>query len=371
MRFTFATAGRIAFGAGASREVLDLPLGPRVLVVTGATVARADWLTEGLAARGMAVTVERALGEPTLPDLLAALARVRATIPDAVIAIGGGAALDLGKALAGLVHVGDPMDHLEVVGRGLPLTAPVVPLVAIPTTFGTGSEVTRNAVIGVPAAGRKVSLRDPRLLPAHALVDPDLGHGLPWAVTLASGLDAITQVIEPFVSPFATPLTDALCCDAIPRGLAALRRLGAGEDAGARSEMAWVSLCGGMALANARLGAVHGLAGVIGGRTAAAHGALCGRLLPRVLGANTAATGGARLAAVAGWIGAAFGVPATGAVAALERWIDAAGLPRLAALGVDAADHHAIAAAAGASSSMAGNPVVLDHDTLAEILAAS
>jgi alcohol dehydrogenase class IV len=266
------------------------------------------------------------------------------------------------------------MDHLEVVGRGLPLAAPPLPLAALPTTAGTGAEVTRNAVIEVPEHRRKVSLRDRRMLPDLAIVDPALTDGTPKGVTLASGLDAVTQVIEPYVSSRANPLTDALCRDAIPRGLGALVRLMAAEDAGARDAMAWTSLCGGLALANSGLGAVHGLAGVLGGVTGAPHGAICGRLLPGVLAANRAAAGGRaadRLAEVEGWIGAALGVPAGEAVAALARWCDAQGLPRLAGMGLAEAECDAVAEAAGASSSMRGNPVALPPATLAAVLRAA
>jgi alcohol dehydrogenase class IV len=190
--------------------------------------------------------------------------------PDWVAALGGGAAIDLGKALAALIPAPDgPMEHLEVVGKGLPLKVPPLPFIAIPTTAGTGAEVTRNAVIGLPDHGRKVSLRDERMVARVAIVDPALTDGCPRGVTLASGLDAVTQVIEPFVSVKATPYTDALARPAIATGMAALMRLMQGEDPEARDRLAWVSLCGGLALSNGGLGAVHGFAGVIGGMTGA------------------------------------------------------------------------------------------------------
>ena len=249
---------------------------------------------------------------------------------------------------------------------------------AIPTTAGTGAEVTRNAVIGVPEARRKVSLRDARMLPALAIVDPALTDGCPRAVTLASGLDAVTQVIEPYVCTRANPLTDALCRDAIPRGLAALIRLMQAEDPQARDEMAWVSLCGGMALANAGLGAVHGLAGPLGGLTGAAHGAICGTLLPHVLVANRRAVTdralAARLDQVGAWIGAAFGradASVAEAAALLADWSRAAGLPGLDALGIDAAARKAAAQAAAASSSMRANPAPLSADDLDALMRAA
>jgi len=343
--------------------------------VTGAAPARAAWLTEGLAAEGLAVALWPTPREPLVADALAAVAAAREFAADVVIAIGGGAALDLGKAVAGLLREpGDPLDHLEVVGKGLPLTQVPPPLIAIPTTAGTGAEVTRNAVLGAPEHRRKVSLRDARLLPKVALVDPDLLRGLPRAVALASGLDAIVQVIEPYVSRFSNPLTDALCRDAIPRGLAALPRLLAdGADAAARADMAFTSLCGGLALANARLGAVHGLAGVIGGRSDTAHGAICGRLAPMALAATEAALpeihpARARFAEVRGWIAAALGGDAPDAFATLRRFIDAEGLPPLGLAPETAAE---IAAEAMKSSSMQGAPVMLSPDRLAAVLRAA
>ena len=380
--FAFAAPARIEIGPGVARKAPEIAagLGRRALLVTGATPARAAWLAEGLRAAGLAVETVAAAGEPTVADAERAVAAARAHGADLVVAIGGGAALDLGKAAAGLAReAGGPLDHLEVVGKGLPLTADAPPILAIPTTAGTGAEATRNAVLGAPEHGRKASLRDARLLPRVALVDPDLLAGSPRAVTLASGLDAVTQVIEPYLSRNANPITDALCRDAIPRGLAALPRLLERDDAAARADMALVSLTGGLALANARLGAVHGLAGVIGGRTGAAHGAICGRLLPAALAVNEAALAArdpenparARLAEVCGWIAAALGGPPGEAAAALARWIEAAGLPTLAALGVDPPDHAAIAAASARSSSMRGNPLDLTETELSALLASA
>lgn len=372
--FSFATAGHIAFGSGVARQAVEMAptLGKRAVVVTGANPDRAHWLTAGLARAGLAVAVHPCPREPTVDDATGAVDAARSFGADMVMAIGGGAALDLGKAVAGLLREPGPvLDHLEVVGRGLPLTAAPPPLVAIPTTAGTGAEVTRNAVLGAPVHRRKVSLRDARLLPAVALVDPDLLAGLPQAVALASGLDALVQVIEPFVSRAANPLTDALCREAIPRGLAALPRLLDGQ-AGARADMALCSLFGGLALANAKLGAVHGLAGVIGGRTAHAHGAICGRLAPGVLALTEASLPPGsialeRFALVRGWIAAAWGGSPDCAFDTWAAFNDRHGLPPLG-LANAAAE---IAAAALQSSSMAGAPVALAADALAAVAAAA
>jgi hypothetical protein len=372
--FGITAPGRILFGRGeaAKAPALIRAFGARGVVVHGANPARAAWLVKAL---GPGVLTIACQGEPTLTDLTAALATARGHRPDWVVAIGGGAALDLGKALAGLIPApGDPMQHLEVVGQGLPLTNDPLPFIALPTTSGTGAEVTKNAVIGLPDHGRKVSLRDDRMVARLAIVDPALTDGCPWAVTLASGLDAVTQVIEPYVSCKATPYTDALSRPAIGLGLAALMRLQAGEDAEARDRLAWVSLCGGLALANSGLGAVHGFAGVIGGMTGAAHGAICGALLGPVLAANrVAATGAARtkLDEVCGLIAEALGCSAELSPAHLQAWAQAAGLPDLAALGVTPAMHAGIVAAAEGVSSMKGNPVILPPSVLRAVLEAA
>lgn len=369
--FGITAPSRILFGRGEAAKAPGLirAYGRRGIVVHGATSSRAGWLLEALGPEALALPCKR---EPTLDDLLAALVAARDHRPDWVAAIGGGAALDLGKALAGLIPApGDPMEHLEVVGKGLPLIVEPLPFIALPTTAGTGAEVTKNAVIGLPGMGRKVSLRDDRMVARLAIVDPGLTDGCPRDVTLASGLDAITQVIEPYVSVKATPYTDALARPAIGQGMDALMRLMQAEDPEARDRMAWVSLCGGVALANAGLGAVHGLAGVIGGMTGAAHGAICGALLGPVLEANRAAATGAardRLDLVCAEIATSLGCAAEEAPSALQAWARAAGLPGLADLGVRASFRAEIVAASLGASSMKGNPVPLTAEALTAAL---
>lgn len=378
MRFDLITPGAILFGRGRAAEAAAriAAFGRRVLLVRGRSVAFADTLARRLRDDGCEVLEQHAKGEPDLDALKAALAEAREFAPEAVAGIGGGSVIDLAKALAALVPSPRPvLDHLEVVGRGLPLEAEPLPFIALPTTAGTGAEATRNAVIGVAEHARKVSLRDARMLPRIALVDPALTDGCPRAVTLASGLDAITQVIEPYLSSRATPVTDALCRDAIPRGLAALKRLMEGEDATAREEMAYVSLIGGIALANAGLGAVHGLAGVIGGRSGAPHGAICGRLLVPVLRANRAAMAAAgqdlsRIDEVARWTAAAGHGEGASALDQFAAWIDRNGLPSLEGMAEGPLDAAAIALDSAASSSMKGNPVPLSQTTLCAIIEA-
>ena len=369
--FGITSPGRILFGRGeaAKAPALIRAFGPRGVVIHGSNPARAAWLVEALGPETLALSCA---GEPTLDELETALAAARSHRPDWVASLGGGAALDLGKALAALIPAPDgPMEHLEVVGKGLPLKADPLHFIAIPTTAGTGAEVTKNAVIGLPKLGRKVSLRDDRMVARLAIVDPALTDGCPKGVTLASGLDAVTQVIEPFVSVKATPYTDALTRPAIGAGMQALMRLMQGEDAEARDRMAWVSLCGGLALANAGLGAVHGLAGVIGGLTGAAHGAICGALLGPVLAANRAAAEGearARLDTVCVVLAEVLGSTVDKAPVALQSWAWAQGLPGLVAQGVREEQHAEIATASLQASSMKGNPVGLSAEILREVL---
>jgi alcohol dehydrogenase class IV len=373
--FGILAPGRILFGRGRAAEAAGLVagIGSRAFVVHGKGATRADWLLAGLRSAAVGVQATACPGEPTLDGLEQALAEARAFAPDVVVALGGGAAIDLGKAVAALAAgTARPLDHLEIVGRGLPLATPPLPFVAIPTTSGTGAEATRNAVIGVPSHRRKVSLRDDRMLARLAIVDPALTDATPRDITLASGLDAITQVIEPYLCTRANPYTDVLCRPAIAAGLGALRSLMESESRQARDAMAWVSLSGGMALANSGLGAVHGLAGVIGGMVAAPHGALCGALLPHVLSLHASALSAnapqaGRVAEIRGWLGAAFG--SDDGIAALERWMHDSGLPRISRMGVRAADHPAIARAAASSSSMKADPTQPDAEALSALLA--
>ncbi|WP_094021511.1 iron-containing alcohol dehydrogenase [Maliponia aquimaris] len=371
--FGLILPARIRFGRGEALACAPeiLGLGRRIVLVHGRSPGRSAPLAKALEAAGAVLHRETCGAEPDLDMLTAALARARGFGPEAVVAMGGGAALDFGKALAALLPAPDPdpLEHLEVVGKGLPLHVDPLPFVALPTTAGTGSEVTRNAVIGVPEHRRKVSLRDPRMMARLAVIDPGLSDGAPLDVTMASGLDAVTQVIEPYLSSRANPFTDALCRDAIPRGLAGLARLAqVGEDRGARDALSLVACQSGIALANAGLGAVHGVAGVLGGETGAAHGAICGQLLPPVLRLlrRRAAPGSVtavRLAEVDGWCLKALGCGIDG----LAGWARGAGLP-LPEARLSAEQARAIAENSATSSSMKASPIGLTAEELTEAL---
>ena len=245
--FSFFSPQALHFGRGQAAQTTTLAagFGTHVLIVHGSNAARAAWLIEDCRAAGLSVTTQSCGSEPSLPALEAALARVSADRPDVVVALGGGSVIDFAKALAALIPcAGAPLDYLEGVGGGKPLDRAPLPMIALPTTAGTGAEVTKNAVIAVPEHGVKVSLRDARMIPDIAIVDAGLMQGAPRRVTLAAGLDAVTQVIEPYLSVKATPMTDALCQAAIPKGLAALRAVVEHDAAEAWDDMAWVSTCG-------------------------------------------------------------------------------------------------------------------------------
>ena len=288
MRFEFATATRIVFGEGTAATLPELvrTFGARPLVVTGASPERAAWLVSALSAQTFAVP-----GEPTVDLVREGARRVQEAACDVILSLGGGSAIDAGKAIAIIAtNGGEPLEFLEVVGKGRAIAVPPLPFIAVPTTAGTGSEVTRNAVLGSTEHGVKASLRSPLMLPRVALVDPELTYGLPPAVTAATGLDALTQLIEPYVSARANPLVDAICVEGIRRVAGALRRAyHDGADREARRDMALASLFGGLALANAGLGVVHGFAAPLGGSWKAPHGALCAALLPHGMAANVAA----------------------------------------------------------------------------------
>lgn len=383
LAFEFATAGRIIFGPGSRRSLGDIlaGLGRRVMVVGGATRRHDSWLDPLLAGHGLTRAADAAVaGEPSLAEARAGGAAAREAGCEVVLGIGGGSAIDAAKAIAALAtQPGDVLDYLEVVGRGLPLAERPLPCVAVPTTAGTGSEVTKNAVLASPEHRVKASLRSPALLPRVAVVDPELTLSLPADVTAATGLDALSQLIEPFVSIKRQPLADAVCREGLPRIARALRvACDDPTNLEARTAMSLASLCGGIALGNAGLGAVHGFAGPIGGMFPAPHGEVCGILLPGVMEANVAAArqGGdaetlRRFAEIARLLtGDAAAGPAEATMWVRTLAADLA-IPSLAAHGLTAADIPAVVAASRQASSMKGNPSCLADETLAMILSAA
>jgi alcohol dehydrogenase class IV len=380
MRFEFATATRILFGPGTFQEVAPLAteMGERAFVVTGRSVERAAPLLEGLKKRKVESVLVNVPEEPTTDMALTGVERARETQCDFVIGFGGGSVLDTGKAIAALMtNTGDVFDYLEVIGGGKPLAQAPAPYIAVPTTAGTGSEVTRNAVLASPEHRVKVSLRSPLMLPRLAVVDPELTHSMPPAVTASTGLDALTQVLEPYVSNQANPMTDAICREGLGRAGRSLRRAYEdGGDAAAREDMALTSLFGGLALANAKLGAVHGFAGPLGGLFHAPHGTICARLLPYVVEINVRALQArmpdspalARYDEVAQLVTGMDAARATDGIAWIQELCQALDVPPLSDFGLTEDDFPMVVEKARNASSMKGNPILLTDEELTEIL---
>jgi alcohol dehydrogenase class IV len=383
MGFEFATAARVVFGNGSLSKLGELTgaFGKRVLLVGGAGVDCIEHARRLIGERGFQVVVFQVPGEPTLDLVRAGTDLARNSECEFVVAIGGGSTIDTGKAIAALAaNAGDVLDYLEVIGQGKALERAGLPFVAIPTTAGTGSEVTRNAVIGSPAHGVKASLRSPAMLAKVAIIDPELTYTLPPAQTAASGMDALTQLIEPFTCNQPSPIVDALCDDGIrlaARNLATAYQ--DGKNPLAREAMSLASLYGGMALANARLGAVHGFAAPIGGARPAPHGAVCARMLPVVMETNIKALRERepnspyleRYRRVAGLVtGDDLAEPEAGVnwIYSLREQLE---IPPLSSYGFTNGDIADLVEKASQASSMKGNALKLTRQEMEQILAQS
>ena len=381
MRFEFTTASRVIFGPGTLKQVgaLVSEFGQRVLVLSGWAADRSNLLLALLNAQGIDAQSLQVSGEPTTDLVRQGAELARSTTSQVIIGFGGGSAVDSAKAIAALLtNGGDPLDYLEVIGKGKPITNPAAPCIAIPTTAGTGAEVTRNAVLLSPEHRVKVSLRSPYMLPRIALVDPELTYSVPPAVTAATGMDALAQLIEPFVSIKANPVTDAFCREGMQRAARSLRNAYEhGDNAAAREDMALASLMGGLALANAGLGAVHGFAGVIGGMFPAPHGAVCARLLPPVMAINSDAlrerqpdhVALRRYTEVAQIVTANPSATAQDGVIWIKELCEAFKIPALSAYGIRGSDLPELVTKSAIASSMQANPIKLTPDEMDEMLA--
>lgn len=378
MRFEFFTPARIVFGRGVISELgaLSASLGRRALVVKSPSARMVSSLLDGAGVQSIVFPIS---GEPTIERVREGLALARQNRCDLVVGLGGGSAIDAAKTIAALLtNEGDVFDFLEVIGRGKPLTQPSVPCIAAPTTSGTGAEVTRNAVLSSPEHRVKVSMRSPFMTPKIALIDPELTISLPASVTANTGMDALTQLIEPFVSARANPLTDALCREGIVRAARSLRAACVnGSNLDAREDLSVASLFGGLALANAGLGAVHGFAAPLGGMFHAPHGAICAALLPHVMAANARAVRdraprfAGRFDEAARLLTGDANANAAGGVAWLEQLTRDLRIPRLSSWGIGLEDVDSVVAAAAQASSMKANPAPLTPEELAGILRAA
>jgi len=380
MRFEFATTTRIIFGPGTLKEVPSIAsrMGGRAFVVVGRTLKRAQPLLEKLKEQGLEYEIFNVPGEPTTDLALEALQRIRQAEFQLVIGIGGGSVLDTGKVIAALItNPGHLSDYLEVIGKGRQISQPPVPYIAIPTTSGTGAEVTRNAVLADVEHKVKVSMRSPLMLPGLAVVDPVLTYSMPPDTTASTGLDALTQLMEAYVSNKANPLTDGICREGLQRAACSLKRAYEdGSDKTARENMSLASLFGGLALANAKLGAVHGFAGPLGGLFSAPHGFICGRLLPFVMDANVKSLGSrapdskelTRYDEVARIITGEDTAQATDGVDWVQNICKQLKVAPLSTFGISETDIPMVVEKSKNASSMKGNPIRLTDEELTEIL---
>jgi alcohol dehydrogenase class IV len=401
--FGVARLPRLVVGSGRIGELPGLvaAYGQRVLLVTGARSFRASaaWvqLVAALDEAGLGWDHVAVAGEPS-PELVdGAVAARRDDPPDVVVGIGGGSALDAAKAIAGLLRSGTvALDHLEGVGRGLPYPGPATPFIAVPTTAGTGSEVTKNAVLSgrLPSAAPgappfKKSFRDEGLVAQVVVLDADLLATCPPAVVAGDGMDALTQLLEAFTSTGASPFTDAIARTGLEAAAGALPAWHAAAVAGARPEasaaaraaMSWAACCSGIALANAGLGAVHGIVAALGAAFPVPHGIGCGMLLAATTRANLVALaaqapGSPALARyadagriLAGNRALTDGQARDALLTTLDTWTVVLRLPRLADFGVTPRDLPGLVAESRGSS-MRTNPVLLADEEIAGILAA-
>ena len=380
--FEWAGPGRVVFGTGSVKRagelVRELEVSGRVLLITGKSEHEGTRVgAQALVDAGCEVVRWQVESEPTLAlaDAGARLAKKKGC--QAVVAIGGGSVVDAGKAVAALAtQSGEARDYVEVVGRGHVLEKAPLPFIAVPTTAGTGAEATRNAVLLAEHEKVKVSLRHRLMLPDVALIDPQLAVSLPREVTVATGMDALTQLLEAWVCKRANPMTDALCAEGVRRMVRSLRRAVAGpDDVEARAELAIGALFSGMALANAGLGAVHGFAAPLGGRFGAAHGAVCAALLPAVWEVNLAAVKREglvemekRFQTAAVWLTGRENARALDGVVWLRALAAELGVPGLSALGVRQEDWDELIPLARRASSMKANPVELRDAELRQCL---
>lgn len=380
MNFEFATANRIIFGIGSANGVGELAasMGSCALLVYGSSKKRIEQVVESLESKKIKIVLFSVTNEPTIEMVQEGVDLARGNNCDFVIGIGGGSVIDSGKAISAMINnSGELLDYLEIIGKGKPLSQPSIPYIAIPTTAGTGAEVTKNAVLASKEHNRKVSLRSPLMLPSLVVVDPELTCSMPPDITASTGLDALTQVLEPYVSSFANLITDGFCREGIKRAARSLRRAyDNGNDLEAREDMSMTSLLGGLALANAKLGAVHGFAGVLGGAYNIPHGIVCGVLLPHVMTANVQAlkdrdqnnpalkryddiakilTGNREALAEAGikWI---------------KELCKHFNLPGLESYGLKKSDFYSVVIKSAQASSMKGNPIKLTEEEMEHIL---
>ncbi|MGV8027099.1 MAG: iron-containing alcohol dehydrogenase [Anaerolineaceae bacterium] len=391
MDFNFSTATKIVFGRSKIREIVKaLPaMGKHALIVTN-KIKEPDYtnidsirdqgfdIEKELNSNGVATDRFIVSGEPTIELIETGIAFANRNNIDVLVGIGGGSAIDSAKAISAiLANSGDCIDYLEVIGKGKKITKKSLPFIAVPTTSGTGAEVSANAVLLSKEHNVKVSLRSPLMIADLAIVDPELTISVPAPVTASTGLDALTQVIEPFVSRMSNPITDSLCREGMKRASRSLYNAYLdGSDIEAREDMSVASLFGGMALANAKLGAVHGFAGSLGGLYHGPHGAICAALLAHVVEINVRAMKERdaenpnleRYTEVAKIITNNSKATVEDGVRWIADLVKTLKIKGLSAYGMKEEDFPHIIEMSSVSSSMKGNCIELTHQEMNEIL---
>lgn len=378
--FEFVTSSRIMFGNGRLRDGINSAslMGKKPLVVHASGGLPVEHVIIPLSEAGISFSTYSVDHEPSIDLVQMMINFAREKKCDFVIAFGGGSVIDSAKATSAmLTNVGSLLDYLEIVGKNKPLLKPAAPCVAIPTTAGTGAEVTRNAVLAVPERKVKVSLRSNYLLPRLAIIDPELTLSLPARITAYTGMDALTQVIEPYVSSKHNPFIDQICLDGMTRSARSLKKAcSKGSDINARYDLSLTSLYGGLALTNAGLGAVHGFAGPIGGMYDIPHGVVCGILLPYVFRANINALKERdpgseiieRFSTIARKLTGSEDATLEQGIHWLIELVEELKIPRLSEYGISLTDFPIIMEKARVASSMKANPIVLTEQELMRIL---
>lgn len=383
LKIEFTAPQRIIFGNGALSQVGEIGqhFGCKPLVVTGGGSVALESLFQILEDSDLVPEVFRVHHEPDIATIEMGSLQGKSKSCDFVIGIGGGSVIDSAKAISAMItNRGEVLDYLEVIGKAQQITKKPLPVIAIPTTAGTGAEVTKNAVVSSDQHHVKVSMRSGMMIPKVALVDPELTYSMPPSVTASTGMDALVQCLEPYVSNKRNPLTDAFAEKGIKLGARSLLvAYQDGLDKTAREGMALTSLFGGLALANSGLGAVHGFAGVIGGMYDAPHGVICARLLAPVMRYNIRALTQAagkedlldRYLHIAQWLTGRADTSIKEGLNWVDELTEMLSIPRLRAIGVKPSDFEQIISKTSVSSSNKKNPIQLETDDLRKILSES
>lgn len=379
LSFEFTAPTRVIFGCGAIAKIPQLVggKGKRILLVTGNSSTRAKPIIDKLTSAECKVFQYKIDGEPTIEKVEKGVDIARNGECQLILGIGGGSAIDAAKAIAALApNKGKLLDYLEVIGSGKELEADPLPFIAIPTTAGTGAEVTKNAVIHSPEHQVKVSLRSSLMFPDVAIVDPELTITMPPEITATTGIDALSHLLETFVCNQPSPMTDALCREGLRRIATSLRNAyDNGGDLQARTDMSLASMLGGMALANVKLGAVHGFAGPLGGMFPVPHGGACAALLPKVMEINirevkreNLSDSLARFDELGQILTDNPGAKAVDGIRWIKEMVKYLKIPALSAYGLTSSAFTTLSEKAKNASSMKGNPVLLCDGDLFEIL---